>query len=639
MKTPLSAILLAAILLAAVLFTASCGGKNRPPVKSRPPVIRTRPFQFSYADKRQPENVRSGGEVPQIAFNFVYGYEEIQGENLQLHWQGKINLSREETVIIQTSALVRLKIDDVEFDFRKNRTDNTQYTLSKGEHSVSVDYEPSWHTVSAVVKFRPPVEKARAPEALAADIKAKSRDIVRFATVYHTVASDERGVPIDSNLEYDAVLPVPADSKEQIIVLNSYDLVNVVMQPEKGARIKAIVATPTIGTISGSDAPVYRLDTAPPDTNYFTAGCHCIGGINLSCNTKTPSYEPIQNLSQTLFGKPVDYFYHSRYFKQEWFANERMQAIKQRTDSEHQKALAQCGGSEAVTFDRNPLTSSQGSLKTDDKPSWFAKMNDTVPAQGFKAYYFTQDSIGKPVASETVSHIAINYPYETFHNINAEKFAALWVGNITVPTDTLMDMQYDSSWADLRIRVDGKIVHERTVKDEQSNPNQAERFDLPLSKGTHRLEVEYINHWHTVGFALHPQPKQLNAPDSEAQALVDNPNYAVIRAEVYESSKLDSSLKTALPSSGKPVVLLLKSYNSVFWQIERGDTDIKAVIIEDGKGVVQGSRAPVLRVNRLPNATRTAYEFYQYDPAAIGAGDWKAGKSHSSQQDKIAPTD
>ena len=88
------------------------------------------------------------------------------------------------------------------------------------------------------------------------------------------------------------------------------------MQPEKGARVKASVATPAIGTISGSDAPVYRLDTVPPDTNYFTAGCHCIGGIDLSCHTKTPSYEPIQHLSQTLFGKPVDYVYHSRYFKQ-----------------------------------------------------------------------------------------------------------------------------------------------------------------------------------------------------------------------------------------------------------------------------------------------------------------------------------
>lgn len=633
MKTPLSA-----VLLAAVLFTASCGEKNRPPVKSHPPVIRTGPFQFSYADKRQPENVRSGGEVPQIAFNFVYGYEEIQGENLKLHWQGKIKLSQEEAVIIQTAAPVRLKIDDTEFDFRKNLAHNPQHTLSKGEHSVSVDYEPSWHAGSVVVNFLPASEKARAPEALAADIKAKSRDIVRFATVYHTVASDERGVPIDSNLEYDAVLPVPTDSKEQIIVLNSYDLVNVVMQPEKGARIKAIVATPTIGTISGSDAPVYRLDTAPPDTNYFTAGCHCIGGIHLSCNTKTPSYEPIQNLSQTLFGKPVDYFYHSRYFKQEWFANERMQAIKQRTDNEHQKALAQCGGSEAVTFDRNALSTPQGSLKTDDKPSWFSRMNDTVPAQGFKAYYFTQDSIGKPVASETVPHIAINYPYETFHNINAEKFAALWVGNITVPTDTLMDMQYDLSQADLRIRVDGKIVHERTVKDGQNDHNPADRFDLLLSKGKHQIEVEYINHWHTVGFALHPQPKQLAAPDSEAQALVNNPNYAVIRAEVYESSKLDSSLKTALPSSDKPVVLLLKSHDSVFWQIEQGDTDIKAVIIEDGKGIVQGSRAPVLRVNRLPNAARTDREFYQYSRAVIDAGDWKTGKSDGKQQGEITPT-
>lgn len=633
--------ILLATLFAAALFTTSCSEK----AATQPPsTIQTSLFQFRYADKTQPENVHNGGEVPQIAFTFAYQYQKIKGTDLQLNWQGKLTLSRDDTIVIQTSAPISLKIDGQTIPLNGTYT---EHPLTQGEHNISVDYAPTSLAADIIVNFLPSSQQARAPESIAPDIHAKSKDIIRFANLTRDTDQDEQDdqdtdqddpdadsslTNTNKNLKYNGTLHIPADSNDQIIILTAFKPINAVMQPEKGANIKAIIATPSIGSISGTNAPIYRVTTLINNPYFFVSKCHCIGGIDLSCNDA--SYESIQTLAQTLVKKPVDYFYRSYSAQSGWLSNELTQELKHRSDQTYQKAKAQCGGKEAITFDHNALTD-QGSLKANEasnQPSWFSQMNDTIPQQGFKAYYFTQDNIGKPIASEIVPHIAMNYPFNTFHNIDADKFAALWVGKITVPTDTLMDMQYDLEQADLRIRVDGKIVHERTVKDNRTNPNQPNRFDLPLSKGEHQLEVEYINHWHTVGFALIPQPKQLNTPDSkaEAESLVNNPNYTIITATVSESDIRDSSLKITLPSSSKPTVLVLNSTHLVFWQIQPSNANIKAVIIQDGKGTVQGSHAPVLRVNQLPyprSPQQISYKFNQYNPPAITANDWKKGKN------------
>lgn len=632
--------ILLATLFAAALFTTSCSEK----AATQPPsTIQTSLFQFRYADKTQPENVHNGGEVPQIAFTFASEYKKIQGTDLQLNWQGKLTLSRDDTIVIQTSAPISLKIDGQTIPLNGSYT---EHPLTQGEHSINVDYAPTSLAANIIVNFLPSSQQARAPESIATDIHPKSKDIIRFANLSpdpseyidededdEDITEEARSILANKNLKYNSTLRIPADSNDQIIILTAFKPINAVMQPEKGANIKAIIATPTIGSISGTDAPIYRITTNMNNPYFFVKNCHCIGGMDFSCNDA--SYEPIQALAQTLVKKPVDYFYRPHPTQGNWLNNELMQELNHRSNQTYQKAKAQCGGNEAITFDHNALTA-QGSLKANEasnQPSWFSQMNDTIPQQGFKAYYFTQDNIGKPIASEIVPRIAMNYPFNTFHNIDADKFAALWVGKITVPTDTLMDMQYDLEQADLRIRVDGKIVHERTVKDNRANPNQPNRFDLPLSKGEHQLEVEYINHWHTVGFALIPQPKQLNTPDSkaEAESLVNNPNYTLITATVNESDMRDSSLKITLPSSSKPIVLVLNSTHLVFWQIQPSNANIKAVIIQDGKGTVQGSHAPVLRVNQLPYPRspqqQISYKFNQYNPPAITANDWKKGKN------------
>ena len=281
----------------------------------------------------------------------------------------------------------------------------------------------------------------------------------------------------------------------------------------------------------------------------------------------------------------------------------------------YREAAEKCGGSKALNFDNAISGSQKGGA------GWFEQMGGEVPEQGFAAYYFTHDSIGKPFARENVPHIAIHYAYDSFHHVDAENFAALWVGKIRVPEDVLMDMQYDLSWGHIRVRVDGKIVHEYQQKE---NGQEGGRFDVLLTKGEHRLEVEYINHWHVVAFSMHPQIKQLTPPDEKVKHVLEDSDNLVVDVEVYGSSALNNTIKLNLPPSDRPIVLLLSSHNSVFWQIQPGGAPLKAVIIEDGKGTVTGSKAPVYRVPRISVSPRPSIRFYQYETDQIGAGEYEA---------------
>ena len=121
---------------------------------------------------------------------------------------------------------------------------------------------------------------------------------------------------------------------------------------------------------------------------------------------------------------------------------------------------------------------------------------------------------------------------------------------------------------------------------------------------------------------MHPQRKLLQPQDGEVRALLDNPAYTIVHVSVDESSNRDSTLPLELPPVSKPVVLVLKSHNSVFWQIRSGGVPLRAVVIEDGKGLVQGAGVPVYRVRSLPNAAD--WRFYQHRSTCISAGEYEA---------------
>lgn len=580
-------------------------------------------FRVQYYNINQPEKLLDGGERERISFGYIHSVKDIDGEKLGVLWQGKIRQPATGTVTIQHSNADKLQ---VEIDGKPIKLAHGGYTdvhLEKGSHSVQVRYEPKWSGGDMAVNFFS--DRPRAPESVAQDVQAAAKNAdVAFAQVQAKM--DNIAIHPKDWQWQDAQLFVPATTKPQILVLSAQNLSNVNLTLHDDAEIAAIVALNGVGHIAGSNAPVYRV-ARQIDDDWWPVNCRCSGGTNLHCSGDTEhGFPEIQALSQTLFGKePSAYALQSTWHSATNMAHYHKQAI-----AKYEQDKAKCGGSQAIRFDNamNPNqpthTNDAGSLHNfgTDEQSWLSKMGGSLPERGFDAYYFTHDGIGKPIAQENVPHIALNYPYKEFHNIDAQQFAALWAGYLHANEDTAMAMQYDISWAQMRVWLNGKKVFEHR-HGENGKPQEGS-FDLIVPKGKNRLEVEYINHWHTVGFALHPQPKILVYPQpDEMQQLLNNPNYDVVYAKVYESGNRDSSLPITLPASSKPIVLILDSHNSVFWQIQPRAGSLHTIIIQDGKGVVSGSKARVWRAKQLPHTRKATWRFNQYDPEQIDATQFK----------------
>ena len=612
-------------LLAFTVLLAACSGRDK---GGGAASLVAEPFHMTYYDTRQPSVVHDGGTFPEISFGFSGRFKQIPGDNLHVRWKGKIELPKDGNITVQRSsdkAAVKIDGNPVRFENKYSWV-----ALAKGKHDVEVEYEPKWFADELIVNFLPAGAMPVPPAILASDAGFDRGGVVRYVDLKQDVrplpdnaTREEMEAFLNEAVPVTGTLPVP-DGRGQILILNAGEPLNVVLRPAKGADIKAVIATYNIGTVQGTDAPVYRV-LKQLGSEWFPS-CYCTDGVDFFCKgsesgKELGNYREVKAFSQMLLGKTPDFF-HSKLLGEHWINAGEADRLQIRLLAEYEEGKARCGGSKALTFDNAIANGVKGR-------SWFGHMGGSVPQQGFEAHYFKHDNIGRNFAGEHVPHIAINYPYsepagykdalyvQKFLDIDAGNFAALWVGDIHVPQDTVMDMQYDLNTAQLRVWVDGAIVHEHREK----TVGHGGRFDLRLSKGVHRLEVEYINHGHTVSFAMHPQPKLQSPQDEAAGRLLNNLAYAVVKAEVSKSERRDGSLPVELPSAGKPVVLVLKSDNSVFWQVQTNGTPLKAVIIEDGKGVVSGTDAPVYRVSAIPDVPGISASYHS--ATGISAGNFK----------------
>lgn len=564
-----------------------------------PKSLVKQPFHMIYYDIRQPEKTFDGGEHD-MALNFINSFRnQIDGEFVGVRWQGKIELDKDETIAIQHSDASKLKLTIDGKPIPLLGSGYHRLALNKGSHDVALVYEPKWFANEMAVRFWRTEQSPQSIEYVAKKIVAKERDILLYAPI-------QPDFDVDTQQYQTPSLAIPAANEAQILVLSSPKLRDVVLRPHKDADIKAIVALQGVGKISGSDAPVFRLTQAVDDT-LWAQGCDCVGGVTLHCSgSMDKGYVEIQQLSKTLFQRGFDRFYQDKI----WADKSLVQQGFEQAQKLYQDTQARCGGDKKLTFNN----AFSGSLNVSD--SWWSKIGGSVPETGFRAYYFKQDAMDTPVAEENVSHIGIHYIHQDFHGIDAKNFAALWVGNIHAKEDMVMSMQYDLSWAQVRVWLDGQSVYEYQHADNRQSREGS--FDLILTKGSHRLEVAFINHWHTVGFALYPQRKILIDQSDEVRALLNQPDYAVAHAKVYESNARYGTIDLHLPPSNKPVVLVLESHHSVFWRLQPSQTPLKAVIIQNGKGVVSGSRAPTYRLPKILRVNRKMdFKFDKYETDRI----------------------
>lgn len=122
-----------------------------------------------------------------------------------------------------------------------------------------------------------------------------------------------------------------------------------------------------------------------------------------------------------------------------------------------------------------------------------------LPENSFKAYYFNVTRPSEPIATEIVREVRINYRADRFHHIPSPDFMGYWVGRFTFPQATKVWLTLSQSKALSKVSVDGRKVYEGG-----GNPNQAIEF----SKGSHKIEIEHLNHGPTADFFVSLQPDQ-----------------------------------------------------------------------------------------------------------------------------------
>lgn len=198
------------------------------------------------------------------------------------------------------------------------------------------------------------------------------------------------------------------------------------------------------------------------------------------------------------------------------------------------------------------------------KKTWGKYLNPTnkIPTNKFKAFYIDTNHPKKLIASEIVDKVAVNYPWKDFHNIDAKNFGGYWVGNFVFKETKEQELSVSQSWARTRIIIDGMVVYE-------GGSNKV--FKHTFTKGQHKIEVEYVNNWHTVGFMFTMKKKEKLYSASEIQKELrqkTSKNSVVVFAGAYESKRKDQSITLKLAKNTKPIVLVLNSYDAVRWIIK-----------------------------------------------------------------------
>lgn len=179
-----------------------------------------------------------------------------------------------------------------------------------------------------------------------------------------------------------------------------------------------------------------------------------------------------------------------------------------------------------------------------------------IPTGSFLAIYFRTSQPQQIIYTETVPKIAINYSRDEFQNIHSKDFSAYWVGDFEFRTDDIREFHLSQSWAKTRILVDRKIIYDGGT---------SQIIPVRFSPGRHRIEVQYENNWHTVGYSM----KVLPAQDSQVPPPPPpNKTSAIWFVGVYESSNRGGEITLNIKPAKTPIYLYLSSYDPISWKIE-----------------------------------------------------------------------
>jgi len=197
-----------------------------------------------------------------------------------------------------------------------------------------------------------------------------------------------------------------------------------------------------------------------------------------------------------------------------------------------------------------------------DAQKWASEITagKQTPTGKFLAFYLNKDDSKNVVFSETVENINLNFAYDEFHKIPSEKFIAYWVGNFDFKQDVQKMILADFSWANLRIAVDGEQIFD-------SENAGSKALVHKFNKGRHKIEVWFVNNWHTTSLLVDFKDEPKFYKQSEVVAQLKGQKFDIWLAAVYDSDAQDNKVVVTLNKSQKPLVVMLSSYRAVRWEV------------------------------------------------------------------------
>ncbi len=211
---------------------------------------------------------------------------------------------------------------------------------------------------------------------------------------------------------------------------------------------------------------------------------------------------------------------------------------------------------------KHPITTRSIKAFPKADSTWGSKLTPEgkLPNSGFLAFYINTEKPEEVIARDQVESISVNHIHSNFNNIRSEDFGAYWVGSINIPKEKTVILAVSQGWAKSRIIIDGRIVYEGA---------HSKELPLQMEKGFHKVEVEYVNNWHTINFSVSFLEKRKKYSNSEItnQLKTITTDYQIYNVGVYKSKNMDHSITLYMKKTDKPVVLFLSSYNGIKWVI------------------------------------------------------------------------
>ncbi len=223
---------------------------------------------------------------------------------------------------------------------------------------------------------------------------------------------------------------------------------------------------------------------------------------------------------------------------------------------------------------KSPAIKTAADLKA-SKNTWGSYLNPTskLPKGSFQAFYINTDEPRKVIATESVDNIAISYIRDELHGIGSRDFGGYWVGNLEFETQEVRRISVSQSWSKTRILINGGVLYEGG-----SDASILYRFE----PGLHKIEVEYVNNWHTTELSVDINSEVAYYDLNEINAQLKSNllgDYQVYYAGLYESSSKDLMTVVNMQKTARPVLLVLSSYSPVKWYLSNPfGVDVRAVV-------------------------------------------------------------